>query len=74
MARAAREGRSIYRSRKEMMESKETKELLNMPWYRQKRGGVIEREFKETGVRRMYQGMDWEEDSPEPGRKSGRKE
>ena len=38
-----------------MDEQSEIKNLRNRPWSKQKRGGVMERDFKETDIRRWSQ-------------------
>ena len=39
LAQARKEGRSLYRSRKEMNQTKEVKSLINKQWFRKSRGG-----------------------------------
>ena len=37
----------LYHTREEMRENEEVKNLLNKPWFRQKRGGVQQKKLKE---------------------------
>ena len=52
LAKATKEGSSIYRTRVQMNKEKELKTLLDKPWFRRMRGGTKLRMMKE-GTERM---------------------
>ena len=47
LAQARREGASRYRTRQQMNESKDVKNILNKPWFRRMRGGIQTKLLKE---------------------------